>query len=254
MRRSVSCIAYCASLLALLSAPSTAATDIGKTVVVVRTVTGTLETAERRLTINDRVSQNEVIATAPDAASKIEFIDGTNISLGPHARVTLDKFVYDPNPTRGAFLLTIAEGVFRFVSGTLAHQAYSIETPNGTIGVRGTTFACYVNDGFTSCKGEVGHFLLTSLDGKVTDVGPGQTVTVFGASGGTQPGGGPGGLRGADIDSARDSAIAQMDTSISWQAASLNSVGPGGVNVTVNAPFQVVVRSVTASVSPTTLP
>lgn len=129
--------AACASLVAPVMA-ATETTDIGKTVVVVRTVTGILSTQIRKLVIHDNVRQNEVIATAPDAASEIEFVDGTKITIGPSARLTLDKFVYDPNPTKGAFFLTLTEGVFRFVTGNMAHQSYSIETPDGTIGVRGT--------------------------------------------------------------------------------------------------------------------
>jgi len=116
------------------------ASDIGTTIVVVRTVTGTLETQTRQLVIHDDVAQNEVILTAPDAASEIEFVDGTKLSLGPRAKVVLDKFVYDPDPAKGKFYMTVSEGVFRFATGHMDHQSYAITTPNGTLGVRGTEF------------------------------------------------------------------------------------------------------------------
>ena len=125
--------------LAIAAFPALAAADIGTTTLVVRTVTGTLATEVHQLVIHDGVQQNELIATAPDAASEIEFVDGTKLTLGPRAHVTLDRFVYDPDPTRGSFFLSLSEGVFRFVTGKMAHQSYSITTPNGTIGVRGTT-------------------------------------------------------------------------------------------------------------------
>ena len=112
-----------ALLLAIGDSPSLAESEIGKTVVVVRTVTGTLATEVRQLVINDGVAQNELIATAPDAASEIEFVDGTKLTLGPRAHVVLDKFVYDPDPSKGAFFLSVSEGVFRFVTGTMAHQS-----------------------------------------------------------------------------------------------------------------------------------
>lgn len=128
----------CASLVAPAFA-ATEVTDIGKTTVVVRTVTGTLATQVRKLVIHEDVRQSEVIATAPDAASEIEFVDGTKITIGPSARVTLDKFIYDPDPAKGAFFINLAQGVFRFVTGNMAHQSYSIKTPSGTIGVRGTS-------------------------------------------------------------------------------------------------------------------
>jgi hypothetical protein len=127
-----------AALVAALTVqPASAATEIGKTVVVVKTVTGEFETTVRRLVVNDGVLQNEVISTESDAASEIVFLDGTKISVGPRARVTLDRFVYDPDPSKCMFFLTVSQGVFRFVTGSMAHQSYQIKTPNGTIGVRG---------------------------------------------------------------------------------------------------------------------
>ena len=123
--------------MALLAQPASAATEIGKTVIVVKTVTGQIEETVRRLVINDGVSQNEIISTESDAASEIVFLDGTKISVGPRARVTLDRFVYDPDPSKCTFFLSVSQGVFRFVTGGMAHQSYEIKTPNGTIGVRG---------------------------------------------------------------------------------------------------------------------
>jgi ferric-dicitrate binding protein FerR (iron transport regulator) len=136
-----------------LTLPAPAATpDIGTTLLVVRTVTGELATQVRRLVINDGVQQNELIATAPDSASQLEFIDGTKLTLGPRARVTLDRFVFDPKPTKGAFFLSVGEGVFRFVTGAMAHENYAIHTPNGTAGVRGTAFNMLVLSDRTICQ------------------------------------------------------------------------------------------------------
>ena len=143
MRRRAGCVGLGLSMIAaalLGTAASAVASDIGTTIVVVRTVTGTLETQTRQLVLHDDVGQNEVIATAPDAASEIEFVDGTKLSLGPRARVVLDKFVYDPDPAKGKFYMTVSEGVFRFATGHMDHQSYAITTPNGTLGVRGTEF------------------------------------------------------------------------------------------------------------------
>jgi hypothetical protein len=74
------------------------AAEIGTTVVVVSNVMGTVKTVSRQLVINDNVEQDELIATAPDAATQIQFVDGTKVTLGPNAKVVLDKFVYDPSP------------------------------------------------------------------------------------------------------------------------------------------------------------
>ncbi len=174
--------AVCALLVAPLMA-ATEAIDIGKTVVVVRTVTGTLATQVRKLVIHEDVRQSEVIATEPDAATEIEFVDGTKLTVGPSARLTLDRFVYDPNPTKSAFFLTLTEGVFRFVTGNMAHQSYSIQTPNGTIGVRGTSINV---DLFRDADGvlkttvcvESGHAYGQALNGISKDYFAGDCFTV----------------------------------------------------------------------------
>jgi ferric-dicitrate binding protein FerR (iron transport regulator) len=141
-------MAACLAGVAMLPARA----EIGSTTLVVRTVLGTLETQTKQLVVHDGVEQNELITTAPDAASQIEFVDGTKLALGPRARVILDKFVYDPDPSKGAFFLSVTEGVFRFVTGSMDHKSYAITTPNGTIGVRGTKFNLLVLGDRTICQ------------------------------------------------------------------------------------------------------
>ena len=118
--------------------------NVGATSIVVRTVTGEIAEKVRHLVVKDSVYLNEVIATAPDSATEIDFLDGTKISLGPNVKMTLDKFVYDPEPGRGTFVMTATEGVFRFFSGNLEKSAYVIKTPTATIGIRGTVFTAAI--------------------------------------------------------------------------------------------------------------
>jgi len=170
-------------LLASAVSPSLAESEIGKTAVVVRTVTGTLATEVRQLVVNDGVAQNELIATAADAASEIEFVDGTKLTLGPRARVVLDKFVYDPDPSKGAFFLSVSEGVFRFVTGTMAHQSYSIKTPNGTVGVRGTVFNMLVFSDSSIVQVVDGEVSGTAADGTPRTFRRGESFTLRQATG-----------------------------------------------------------------------
>jgi ferric-dicitrate binding protein FerR (iron transport regulator) len=189
------------ALAAVSAGPVYAAVEIGRTKVVVRTVTGTLGEAVRTLVVMDRVSQNEVIATKADAASQIVFEDSTTLTLGPNAQVTLDKFVYDPNPTKAAFFLTLSQGIMRFITGTLDHSAYTIKTPNGTIGVRGTILYASVNCAGSACSTGVGSLkgdvVFTDHDGKQVVIHPGGFAS-FGA--GSSGGSGPGGAGGAGAD------------------------------------------------------
>jgi len=162
--------------------PAKAANNIGSTVVVVKTVTGELETVVRQLVLHDGVAQNELISTGADAASEIDFIDGTKLRLGPRARVTLDKFVYDPNPGKGAFYLTVSEGVARFATGNMDHQSYSIATPNGSLGVRGTAFNFVVDHTHTIVQVVFGDVWGESDDHKEKDYGAGSYFTMEGST------------------------------------------------------------------------
>src|SRR5262249_19571366 len=46
--------------------------------------------------------------------------------------------------SKGKVVLRTTRGAFRFVTGTQYHSAYQINTPYGSLGVRGTEFTCEV--------------------------------------------------------------------------------------------------------------
>ena len=66
------------------------------------------------------------------------FLDETTLTLGPDSSVVLDRFVFDPDPSRASFVMTATQGIFRFASGKLPKNAYRLHTPAATIGIRGT--------------------------------------------------------------------------------------------------------------------
>lgn len=140
-----------AAMLAAVTAPLLAGDEIGTTTIIVKKVIGDLAGEVRPLVVKDNVHQDEAIETSVSSASVIVFLDDTKISLGPNTRLKLDRFVFDPDPARGKFVLTAVKGVFRFVSGNLAKESYVIRTPTVTIGVRGTEFSVVTNeDGATA--------------------------------------------------------------------------------------------------------
>jgi hypothetical protein len=111
---------------------------VGNAKVIVRTVTGAYEGEMRELQLLDDVYHNELIETEEESATQLVFMDETTITLGPKSRIVLDKFVYDPDPSKASFVMTATQGVFRFASGKLAKPVYRINTPAATIGIRGT--------------------------------------------------------------------------------------------------------------------
>ena len=79
-----------------------------------------------------------------DALGELMLRDQTKVALGPGARLTLDRFIYDPNRTTGSIVLNLMQGGFRFITGIAAKPTYSIRTPVVSITVRGTVFDVFV--------------------------------------------------------------------------------------------------------------
>lgn len=175
LQRVVAVLFAAALVLANLAAEVHAATVVGSTSIVVKTVTGTLGNNVRGLVLNDKVFEDELVETAAASASEITFLDETTISVGPNSRLTLDRFVLDPDPTHGAFAMTVIEGAFRFVSGNLANTTYVIHTPTATIEIRGTVLTIIVApDGGTTVICESGVCIVANRAGAtVTLDGPG---------------------------------------------------------------------------------
>lgn len=114
--------------------------DIGITSLVVKQVEGTIDQRTRRLAPSDKVYLDEIVETGLRSASELHLADDTRITVGPNSKIVLDRFVYDPEPGKGALVLQATEGVFRFISGNMASSNYTIEASSVTVGIRGTIF------------------------------------------------------------------------------------------------------------------
>jgi FecR protein len=117
---------------------------IGTAASTVDKVEGVLEGAPRFINTGSEVYSNELLKTGDKGIARLVFLDRTDLAVGPKSEVKLDKFVYDPDRNSGAVVINITRGAFRFVTGTQDHRNYSIVTPQGTLGVRGTIFEVLV--------------------------------------------------------------------------------------------------------------
>ena len=85
---------------------------------------------ERILRIGIDVQANELITTGATDRAHLVFLDGSSLTVGPDARLTIDKFVYDPNSKSGALAINASQGVFRFVGGKISKTApVTVTTP-----------------------------------------------------------------------------------------------------------------------------
>lgn len=78
------------------------------------------------------------IATAAASRLEVRLLDRSNLSVGANARLTIDRFVYDPSRNAAGALVSVLAGAFRYASDESKPEQVSFRTPGATIGIRGT--------------------------------------------------------------------------------------------------------------------
>jgi hypothetical protein len=95
------------------------------------------------MAMGSEVYFKDVCHSGQDARLQATLKDGTQLTLGANATMIVDEFVYNPLPfTSGALSVRITKGAFLFVGGKVEGKNganVKIQTPVGTLGVRGTT-------------------------------------------------------------------------------------------------------------------
>jgi hypothetical protein len=155
--------------------------------------------AERVLRVGVDVQANELITTQANDRAHLMFLDGTSLSVGPNAQLTIDKFVYDPATKTGDLAINASKGVFRLVGGKISKtNAITVTTPSSTIGIRGGISIFNVGQQQTMSIFVFGISMTVGAGGKLEIVTrPGfQVTTIFGGLPG-QAGAVPQGALGA---------------------------------------------------------
>ena len=139
--------------------------------------------AERVLRVGIDVQANELITTQANDRAHLMFLDGTSLSVGPNAQLTIDRFVYDPASKTGDLAINASKGVFRLVGGKISKtNAITVTTPSSTIGIRGGISIFNVGQNATMSIFVFGVSMTVGAGGKVEIVTrPGfQVTTLFG--------------------------------------------------------------------------
>jgi len=111
----------------------------------------------RTLTKSDLVNSGERLETGKGRL-QIRFTDGSFISLQPNTVFGLDNYTFArTKPQEGSLLFSFIRGGMRTVSGAIGkvnRANYTVKTPVGTIGIRGT--------GYVATQEPNGRLLLTA--------------------------------------------------------------------------------------------
>ncbi len=121
------------------------AQQIGTAVEVVPLATGELGGTTVTLVNGDDLYEGQTITTDADGQVQILFADGTHMVLGPNSALVIERYLLRDPTTVEDLTVNILGGAFRFITGNSPHEAYTVTTPTGTIGFRGTEVDGYVD-------------------------------------------------------------------------------------------------------------
>lgn len=139
------------SMAAVLASPMVGTAQEREPIGSVKTVNGAafVQTPKGKSNakVGDYVYKNDVIETGKDGTLGVTFKDDTQVSIGGDTQLTLDDFVYQPQQEQYAFSSSLAKGTLFMATGAIAKlkpEAVQVNTPSGTLGVRGTRFVLQV--------------------------------------------------------------------------------------------------------------
>lgn len=119
----------------------------------VKTVSGEASVSHQgkvvKAEVGTPVFAGSVLRTAAEASLGVTFKDETVMSFGPSTELTVTEYLYAPGQGKLKMGSKLTRGSLNYVSGVIAKlqpDAVSIETPTGTIGVRGTHFLVKVGE------------------------------------------------------------------------------------------------------------
>jgi len=94
------------------------------------------------------IQQNDEAITT-NGRMAITFLDDSQVKLTEHSQLTIDEYIFDPNPSKSKMAITFGLGTARFITGNLNKidkQNIDLKTPTANIAIRGTDFTVTVDE------------------------------------------------------------------------------------------------------------
>ncbi len=98
------------------------------------------KTDTKTLTVGADIFIGDRVVTGAKGQVQIKFSDQTELVVGPNSALLIEDYLLRNDDSAGKFAINALSGTFRFTTGRAPKDRYIIETPPGTIGVRGTSF------------------------------------------------------------------------------------------------------------------
>jgi hypothetical protein len=114
---------------------------------IVKAVSGNVFITSAQTTViavpNMKIIQGDFIRTGANGSAGLIFEDDTVVALGPNSEMSIENFSFNPVNKELSFIARMVHGTFSFITGQIAKLAPKkviFETPDATLGVRGTKF------------------------------------------------------------------------------------------------------------------
>ena len=158
------------------------------------------------------VYKDDVIVTDHTGKLQMLFADDTTVAISANSTVSVSDFTFDDTKPP-SFKADVSHGVARFITGKVVEQnrdGFSVETPQATVGIRGTTFSVSVlKSGETAVAG--------------IDVNSAYPIDVRNNATGARN----------QIDAAGQAVNASPSGNVSYQVAAVSPARAGGQNASV---------------------
>lgn len=103
----------------------------------------------KQAAVDDEVFRGDVVKTGANGRGFLFLMDGTEWTLSENTVFRVDDYAFHPeNPEQNKARYSVVSGAFRYVSGMIAKTQepdIEIETPVGSIGIRGTDITATVD-------------------------------------------------------------------------------------------------------------
>lgn len=130
-------------------------TPVGRVVWVKGNLKATMPNKEQRvLQKTSLIYLQDTLTTDSNTEAQIVFTDNTLMTFKAGTKFYVDQYDFNPKATKkgsvGKYIMTLIEGGFRTITGWISKtnpNDYQVHTPVATIGVRGTDYAAYYENG-----------------------------------------------------------------------------------------------------------
>jgi len=119
---------------------------------IIKSVSGDVFISSTQNTIkavpNMKIRKGDSIRTGDKSSAGVIFEDDTVVALGPNSEMTIGNLAFKPLDHDLSFIVKLLKGTFSFITGQIAKLApdkVKLETPDATLGVRGTKLIVEIN-------------------------------------------------------------------------------------------------------------